>query len=77
MDFVEQQIIAQAPVSFWFRYIDDIFFISSYTADELLRIANSITPAIQFTHEAPKDGEIPFLDTLVSLQPDGTFAYSV
>ena len=77
MDFVEQQIITQAPVSVWLRYIDDIFFMSSTTSDELLRIANSINPAIQFTHEAPKDDQLPFLDTLVSLQPDGTFAYSL
>ena len=73
MDHIERQILALrtslgAPVLLWKRYIDDIFFIISGVAEDLLATANSVNPHIQFTLEKQSEGAISFLDTKVVLQ---------
>lgn len=69
MDFIEKDILEASPeVVFWKRYIDDVFFVTKGTAEQLLAKANSITPCICFTCEVPENQKIPFLDTLVCIQ---------
>jgi hypothetical protein len=66
MDHVERKIIDTTPaLLFWKRYIDDVFYITSSTSEELLLVANSINHHIQFTLEKPVGNKISFLDTLV------------
>ena len=46
--------------------------------EEFLQHINSVDPAIQFTVETNKDdGAIPFLDTIVKLEADGTLSITV
>ena len=58
------------------RYIDDIFAVlhsDRINADKLLEIANSLNQAIKFTLEMPNNNnELPFLDTLVTLDQTST-----
>ncbi|XP_020900038.1 uncharacterized protein LOC110238695 [Exaiptasia diaphana] len=55
------------------RYIDDMFVAWS-TNDidptRLLKIANELNKSIEFTIELPKNNQLPFLDTMVTLNPD-------
>ncbi|KAK3755590.1 hypothetical protein QZH41_005961 [Actinostola sp. cb2023] len=55
------------------RYIDDIFIAwmsDGTTAEEILSTANSLNTALKFTIEIPQDNQLPFLDTMVSLDHD-------
>ena len=65
---------AQNPPKMWKRYADDTCVILDSTRkEEFFQQIHSIDPNIQFTSEDPKpDGSIPFLDTLVMSQPDGS-----
>jgi hypothetical protein len=66
MDHIESKILAaSSSLVVWKRYIDDIFFVTNSSSEELLQVANSINSQIQFTLENPVNNEIPFLDTLV------------
>ena len=55
------------------RYIDDMFVAWS-TNDidptRLLEIANELNTSIEFTIELPKNNQLPFLDTMVTLNPE-------
>ena len=42
----------------------------------LLQLINSQDPHIQFTVDEPTQGTLPFLDTLVTMQPNNTFGTS-
>ena len=53
--------IAAAP-KVWKRYVDDSFCIIKKERN----ILNSLDPHISFTIEHENNGQIPFLDTLVS-----------
>lgn len=57
-------------IVFWRRYIDDIFFITTTSPDELLLECNRTNVAINFTIELPDNNTIPFLDTLVKWSSD-------
>ena len=61
------------------RFVDDTFVILQQSKrDEFLQHINSVDPAIQFTTEEPRqDGSMPFLDTLVTPQEDGTLTTRV
>ena len=63
----------------WKRYVDDTFFILQQSQKEkFLQHINSVDPSINFTTEEPRqDGSVPFLDTLVTPQEDGTQTTSV
>jgi hypothetical protein len=75
MNYVEQKINEQcADVLLWKRYIDDVFFVTKGTGSSLLRLANSIHPSIQFTLETSTNNQLPFLDTLVHHNSDGSFS---
>ena len=46
--------------------------------EELLKHLNSVDPSIKFTvEEAKEDGSIPFLDTIIRPEEDGTFTIGV
>ena len=63
----------------WKRYVDDTFVILKQSQrEEFLQHITSVDPSIQFTtEEAEQDGSMPFLDTLVTPQEDGTLTTRV
>ena len=66
------------PPSLWLRFVDDTFVINKAEHSlDLLQHINSQDPHIQFTVEPTQQGSLPFLDTLVTIQPDNTFSTSV
>ena len=67
------------PPSMWKRFVDDIFVvIESSRKEEFLDHINNMDPHIQFTtDDAKPDGSLPFLDTIVLIQPDNSLLTSV
>ena len=66
------------PPSLWLRFVDDTFVIGKVEhSQDLLQHINSQDPHIQFTVEPTLQGSLPFLDTLVTIQPDSTLSTSV
>ena len=66
------------PPSLWLRFVDDTFVINKAEhSQDLLQHINSQDPHIQFTGEPTKQDSLPFLDTLVTIQPDNTFSTTV
>ena len=64
--------------SLWLRFVDDIFVINKAEhSQDLLQHINNQDPHIQFTVEPTQQGSLPFLDTLVTIQPDNTLSTSV
>ena len=76
MEFLEQKALSTAPIPsrFWCRFVDDTFVIHKEVNKQgFLQHINSVDPAIKFTVEDNKeDGSIPFLDTFVEPEADGT-----
>ena len=70
---------ATQPLNLWLRHVDNTFDIQrAEHKNQFLQHIKSIHPDIQFTHESPStDISIPFLYTLVSLEPDNTILTSV
>ena len=70
---------APHPPSLWKRYVDDTFVIQEEQHnEEFFQHINSIDPNITFTAETTKaDGSMPFLDTSVTSQSDGSLATTV
>ena len=81
MVYLEQKALSTAPhpPRFWHRYVDDTFVIHKEANNQgFLQHINSVDPAIRFTVEDNKeDGSIPFLDTIVKQQADGTLSITV
>ena len=81
MEYLEQKALSSAPnpPSFWCRYVDDTFVIQKEINKQgFLQHINSVDPAIRFTVEDNKeDGSIPFLDTIVKPEGDGTLSITV
>ena len=66
------------PPSLWLRFVDDTFVINKAKhSQDLLQHINSQDPHIQFTVEPTQQDSLPFLDTLVTIQPDNTFSTTV
>ena len=67
------------PPKFWCRYVDDTFVIHKEVNKQgFLQHINSVDPAIRFTVEDNKeDGSIPFLDTIVKPEVDGSLSITV
>ena len=64
--------------SLWLRFVDDIFVINrAEHSQDLLHHINNQDPYIQFTVEPTQQGSLPFLDTLVTNEPDNTFSTTV
>ena len=70
---------APHPPKFWGRYVDDTFVIHKEANKQgFLQHINSVDPAIRFTVEDNKvDGSIPFLDTIVKPEADGSLSITV
>ena len=62
------------PPTLWKRFVDDTFVvIQTAHKEEFFHHINSIEESIQVTPEdIQADGSLPFLDVLVTPQPDGT-----
>ena len=76
MEAFEKEAISTAPdpPTFWRRFVDDTFvIIQKAKEDSFFNHINSIDNKIQFTKEASRsDGSMPFLDTLVTINGDGS-----
>ena len=69
--------LASTP-SLWLRFVDDIFVINKAEHSQaLLQHINNQDPHIQFTVEPTQQGLLPFLDTLVTIEPNDTFSTTV
>ena len=63
------------PPSLWLRFVDDTFVITKAEhSQEILQHINSQDPHIQFTVELTQQGSLPFLDTLVTIEPNNIFS---
>ena len=75
MEAFEKQAINTAlhPPKLWW-FVDDTFVIINKTQeDSLFEHINAIDDKIQFTKEASRsDGSMPFLDTIVTINDDGS-----
>ena len=79
-DFENKAInTAEWPPSFWKRYVDNTFVVIEADKKQgFLNYINSVDPFIHFTTEDTRtDGSIPFLDTIVMPQSDGSLLTSV
>ena len=66
------------PPSLCLRFVDDTFVITKAEHSQaLLHHINSQDPHIQFTMEPTQKGSLPFLDTLVTIEPNNTFSTTV
>ena len=66
------------PPSLWLRFVDDTFVINQAEhSQELLQHINNQDPHIQFTVEPTQQDSLPFLDTLITIQPDNTLSTTV
>ena len=63
----------------WKTYVDDTFVLQHQAhKEEFLQHINTVYPSIQFTvEEAKEDGSIPFLNTIIRPETDGTFTIGV
>ena len=84
MEDLEQKALQTAPPDikprFWRRFVDDVFEVVKRASEEALTAhLNSIdtTGSIKFTYEGETDGQLPFLDTLVTRRPDGSLKVQV
>ena len=81
MEYLEQNALSTAPNTprVWHRYVDDTFVIHKEVNKQgFLKHKNSVDPAIKFKVEDNKeDGSIPFLDTIVKPETDGTLSITV
>ncbi|KAL9986803.1 hypothetical protein ACROYT_G001002 [Oculina patagonica] len=69
---------APTPPTMWYRYVDDTMAkIHEHAVDSFSDHLNSIDQHIQFTSEQEKEGKIPFLDTCVHVNQDGSTKISV
>ena len=80
MEHTEEMVMQHPPlpVRFWRRYVDDTFsFLRRSSVERVLNHLNSISPSITFTVEQEAEGRLPFLDSLVTREGDGTLTVSV
>ena len=76
--FMEGFEVKALSISLWLRFVDDTFVITKAEhSQELLHHINSQDPYIQFTVEPTQQGSLPFLDTLVTIEPNNTFSTTV
>ena len=67
------------PPSLWLRFVDDTFVITKAEHSQpLLHHINNQDSHIHFTVEEPTQQDtLPFLDTLVTIEPNNTFSTTV
>ena len=77
MEAFERKALATAlhPPRVWRRYVDDTWVIQQQEhKQQFLQHINTVDDSIQFTvEEAKDDGSIPFLDTVITPEEDGSF----
>ena len=67
-----------SPPHFWTRYVDDTCCaLRTDSVENFHCHLNSIEPSIQFTVEAESEGQLAFLDVLISRNPDGSMDTTV
>ena len=74
MEDIEERSLESfhTAILFWKRYVDDTCTaILPELLQEFHQHLNSIEPSIQFTCEVKEDGQLPFLDVLLSKEDDG------
>ena len=79
MEIIEESAISASatPPRVWKRYVDDSFvIIEKTTVSTFHDTLNSIDPKISFTIDTENNGQISFLDTLVS-RKDGVVTIDV
>ena len=80
MGHFENRALDTAPTrpTMWYRYVDDTMTkIHECTVSSFSDHLNSINPHIQFTWEEEKNGRIPFLDTCLHVNVDGSMKVTV
>ena len=79
MEEFEVKALSSIPTpSLWLRFVDDTFVINrAEHSQDLLCHINNQDPHIQFTVEPTQQSSLPFLDTLVTIEPDNTFSTTV
>ena len=80
MEYLKWKALSTAPTPrLWHRFEDDTFVIhKEVNKQDFLQHINSVEPAIRFTVEDNKeDGSIPFLDTIVKPEADGSLSITV
>ena len=61
------------PPQVWCWYVDDTFILHhQYAIEEFTNHINSLDPHIKFTMEDEHDGQLPFLDTCILVNEDGS-----
>ena len=72
-------LVFPPPPRLWQRYVDDIFVIQKkVNKQDFLQHINGVDAAIKLTVENNKeDGDIPFLDTIVKPEADGSLSITV
>jgi hypothetical protein len=62
----------------WFRYVDDIFsIVKERYIGKVLELINEQHQTIKFTVEIENDGDLPFLDILISRGDNNTIEFSI
>ena len=77
---VEQRALntCASPPAFWKRYVDDTFTVlPKGQVQQFHAHLNSIEPTIKFTVEMEQEGSLPFLDTRVIRNSDGSLTTTV
>ena len=75
MESFEKKALSTAsnPPSIWLRYVDDTFVkIRECHIDDFTKHINSIDKNINFTIEREENSQLPFLDTCVHINDDGS-----
>ena len=71
-------LVPSPTPSLWLRFVDDTFVINrAEHSQDLLHHINNQDQHIQFTVEPTQQSSLPFLDTLVTIEPDNTFSTTV
>ena len=82
MEDFEEEVMRSVPEHIkpqvWYRYVDDTFTVlHQYAIGEFTEFLNSRNPHIKFTMETEENDQLPFLDTCVLLQDDGSLETKV
>lgn len=66
------------PPSFWYRCLDDTFvLIHDCDIESFTTHINSLDLSIKFIVEPEQDGKLPFLDTYIQVNDDGSTSHHV
>ena len=74
---LEKEAISSSlvPLHFWRRFVDDVYGEFKKDSDNFHSHLNSFSTKLQFTIEHPKEGQLPFLDTIIHLSDQSLSVY--